>query len=135
MRDSYGEGVASHTGPESCGGGREVVIEALTGESAGWVWSSEILNVRDADALMSCGRPHRAKRQRELGTGPAESKTPKGGFASKGRLCLQREALPPYARTEATHKGGGASRAESKLSVTEAGRSRIRPRVSSGSAP
>jgi hypothetical protein len=87
MRDSYGEGVASHTGPESCGGGREVVIEALTGESAGWVWSSEILNVRDADALMSCGRPHRAKRQRELGTGPAESKTPKGGFAS---LCTHR---------------------------------------------
>ena len=31
----YGEGVASHTGPESCVGVREGVGEALTGERAG----------------------------------------------------------------------------------------------------
>jgi hypothetical protein len=37
MKVSCGEGIASHTGPESCGDDREVVVEALTGERAGWV--------------------------------------------------------------------------------------------------
>ena len=31
MKGSNGEGVASHTGVESCAGGREAVGEALTG--------------------------------------------------------------------------------------------------------
>ena len=64
MKVSYGEGIASHTGPESCGGGRKAVVEALTGESAGWVLSPEIIIVLDADAVMSCGRQHRANRKR-----------------------------------------------------------------------
>jgi RNA-directed DNA polymerase len=42
MEEPYGEGVASHTGPESCAGGREGTGEALTGEHVGWVLSSEI---------------------------------------------------------------------------------------------
>ena len=37
MKVSCDKGVASHVGPESCGGGRETVVEALTGESAGRV--------------------------------------------------------------------------------------------------
>jgi hypothetical protein len=76
MRVSYGEGVASHAGSESCVGVREGDGEALTGESVGWVLSSEILNVRDADAVMSRGRQHRSIRQREGRSGPAESQTP-----------------------------------------------------------
>ena len=32
MQESYGEGVASHTGPESCGVLREEGGEALTGD-------------------------------------------------------------------------------------------------------
>src|SRR4051812_10017036 len=36
MRVPCGEGVASHTGPESCGHAREGMVEALTGERAGW---------------------------------------------------------------------------------------------------
>ncbi len=35
VRIHYGEGVAIHTGSESCTGGREAVGEALTGEHAG----------------------------------------------------------------------------------------------------
>ena len=35
MKESYGEGVANHTGPESCVANRKVGIEALTGEIAG----------------------------------------------------------------------------------------------------
>jgi hypothetical protein len=44
MEVSYGEGVASHTGPESCATGREAGGEALTGERAGRVSSREILD-------------------------------------------------------------------------------------------
>jgi hypothetical protein len=41
MKESYGEGVASHIGPESCGGDSNGAAEALTGERAGRVWSRE----------------------------------------------------------------------------------------------
>jgi len=43
MKESYGEGVAIHTGPESCGGGSNAMAEALTGVRAGRVLSREIL--------------------------------------------------------------------------------------------
>ena len=46
MKESYGEGVASHTGPESCGGDSNVTAEALTGEHAGGLLSSEIKSFR-----------------------------------------------------------------------------------------
>lgn len=84
MKVSYDEGVASHVGSESCVGVCEGVGEALTGERAGWVLSSEILTVRDADAVMSRGRQHRPIRHREGRPGPVESQTPEGGFASRG---------------------------------------------------
>lgn len=29
MKESYGEGIANHSGPEPCGGGREAASEAL----------------------------------------------------------------------------------------------------------
>jgi len=91
MKVSYGEGLAGYTGPESCGGGRKAVVEALTGESAGWVLSPVILIVRDADALMSCGRQHRAAREREGHAGPAGSKTPcTHRSISRGRRSLLR---------------------------------------------
>ena len=51
MKESYVEGVAAHNGPESCGVAREGGVEALTGETAGWVLSREMLNVRGADAV------------------------------------------------------------------------------------
>jgi len=35
MKESHGEGVATHTGPESCIGVRKGKGEALTGEQAG----------------------------------------------------------------------------------------------------
>jgi RNA-directed DNA polymerase len=42
MKEPYGEGVASHPGPESCGVVREGGAEALTGGSAGEPLSREI---------------------------------------------------------------------------------------------
>jgi RNA-directed DNA polymerase len=41
MKESYGEGVATHTDPESCGAVREDGVEALTGARAGRVLSRE----------------------------------------------------------------------------------------------
>ena len=41
MKVPYGEGVAIHTGPESCGGVCEDMAEALAGESVGQVLSCE----------------------------------------------------------------------------------------------
>ena len=37
MKESYDEGIASHIGPESCGGASNGAAEALTGERAGRV--------------------------------------------------------------------------------------------------
>jgi hypothetical protein len=42
MKESYGEGVAIHAGPELCVASREAVCEALVGVRAGRVFSPEI---------------------------------------------------------------------------------------------
>ena len=41
MKESNGEGIANHTGPESCVDDLQRRGEALTGERAGWVLSPE----------------------------------------------------------------------------------------------
>jgi hypothetical protein len=48
----HGEGVAIHTGPESCTGRREATPEALTGERIGQPLSDEIPIIQSADALV-----------------------------------------------------------------------------------
>ena len=42
MKESYGKGLATHPGPESCAGGGNIAGEALTGVHAGQPLSSEI---------------------------------------------------------------------------------------------
>ena len=108
MRVSYGEGLASHTGPESCGAVRKGVVEALTGVRAGWVLSHEKFLIRSADDFR-----------------PSEGDT--------GRLAIARVGWAPrgprpHARTQAPHKEGFPFR-------SEAGRSRDRPVLRHGSAP
>ena len=76
MKVSYSEGLANHTGSESCGVAREGGCEALTGEGAGRVFSREKLLLRDADALRSGGRQYRMRRHREAHSSPARSETP-----------------------------------------------------------
>ena len=72
MRESYGEGLATHTGPESCA----AVREALTGVRAGRVFSRERTLLRDADAVEEGGRPHPGRRFRKTPGSPARSETP-----------------------------------------------------------
>src|ERR1700694_4324663 len=77
MKESYGEGVASHAGPESCVGVRKGEREALTGGGTGRVLSREIHEpLRGADAVEASGRRHRRCRYREALTDPARSETP-----------------------------------------------------------
>ena len=77
MKESYGEGSATYTGPESCATAREVGSEALTGEGAGRVFSRERTRLRDADAVEEGGRPHPARRNRKTRGSPARSETPR----------------------------------------------------------
>ena len=76
MKELHGEGLATHTGPESCAGVREAVGEALTGARAGPVLSREIIGqLRGADAVEIGGMPHWARRYREMRPDPARSET------------------------------------------------------------
>ncbi len=76
MKESYVEGLAAHSGPESCVVAREGRGEALTGVRAGRVLSRERKSLRDADAVEEGGRPHSAHRYRGMRRDPARSETP-----------------------------------------------------------
>ena len=104
MRVSYGEGLASHTGPESCAVARKGRGEALTGGSAGRVLSRENGGqLRGADAVVTGGRPQRARRYRETRTDPARSETPSThGSTSRGSREIPR---PPEAEGAAGRTG------------------------------
>jgi len=94
MKESYGEGLATHTGPESCAVDREVGGEALTGECAGRVLSRESCFLRGADAVRRSGRPHPVRRYRETLRNPARSETP----STYGNTSREnREILCPFA--------------------------------------
>lgn len=45
MQESYSEGIAIHTDPESCGYVGNDISEALTGAHAGWVLSRESIDL------------------------------------------------------------------------------------------
>lgn len=75
MKESYGEGVATHTGPESCGASCKGGVEALTGARAGQVLSRESRSLRGADAVRRSGRPHPWHRNREMLRDLARSET------------------------------------------------------------
>ena len=94
MEVSYSEGLASHTGPESCVGVRKDAGEALTGVRTGRVLSREIHApsrgglLRGADAVEISGRPYSGRRKGETSRDPARSETP-GMYASTS--CGNRE--------------------------------------------
>ena len=82
MRVSYSEGVALHTGSESCTFVPECGGEALTGVRTGQVWSREIeppsrqrWPLPGADALERSGRQDWKRRYREMLLDLARSKT------------------------------------------------------------
>lgn len=92
MKVSNVKGLANHDDPESCGDVRKNAVEALTGESAGWVLSREKQLVRDADPLRRRGRPQSMFRFGKKHWYPARSETP-GMHGSN--LRENREILRP----------------------------------------
>ena len=76
MKESYVEGLATHSGPESCGVACKGSAEAWTGERAGRVLSRERNFLRDADAVGESGRRQPLRRYREAQRNPARSETP-----------------------------------------------------------
>jgi len=83
MKESYGEGLATHTDPESCVIARKGEGEALTGARAGWVSSREIhaplreqWALREADAVEISGRQQSRRRSGKTPRNPARSETP-----------------------------------------------------------
>jgi hypothetical protein len=102
MEVSNVKGLANRDGPESCGGARKGVGEALTGESAGWVLSREIPNARDADPVGVRGRPQPMFRIGEERWYPARSETPgmHGSNLRENREILRSSKLARLGRIE-----------------------------------
>ena len=97
MKVSYSEGLATHTGSESCIGVPEGAGEALTGVRAGQVLSREIeppsrkrWPLQGADAIEGSGRQNWGRRYRETPLDPARSKTLRMHAST---LCGNREIL------------------------------------------
>ena len=91
MKEPYGEGLASHTGSESCAwNSRKAAREALTGAQAGRVWSREMDVNQSVDAVGISGRQHRWMRECEHPLDSARSETPaclETPRARTGRPC------------------------------------------------
>ena len=90
MKEPYGEGLASHTGSESCAHSRKAGSEALTGAQAGGVLSRDMLINQSADVVHDGGRQHRWVRKCEHPLDSARSETPaclETPRARTGRLC------------------------------------------------
>ena len=97
MKESDGEGVATHTDPESCGATCEGGVEALTGARAGRVFSRESNFLWGADAVRRSGRPHPRHRYREVLRDPARSQTPcTYGSTSHGNREIPRSPQTEY---------------------------------------
>ena len=103
MKESYGEGLATHADPESCGAACKGSVEALTGARAGRVSSRERTSLRGADAVRRSGRPHLAHRYREMRRDPARSETP----CTYGHTSHENREIPcPPAADDATGRVG-----------------------------
>ena len=75
MKEPYGEGLAPHTGPESCAGCREAVGEALTGARTGQPLSCEI-NMSGMPTLLTEAEGNTGNSdKRELFSDSTQSKT------------------------------------------------------------
>ncbi len=92
MKVSNVKGLANRDDPESCVAWSNPRVEALTGESAGWVLSREMIDIRDADPVGERGRPQSMLRIGKEHRYPARSETP-GMYGNN--LRENREVLRP----------------------------------------
>ena len=107
MKVSNVKGLANRDDPESCGGARKGAVEALTGESAGWVLSREIPNARDADPVGEWGRPQPTFRIGKERWYPARSEAPgmHGSNLRENREILRSSQPARWERIENSNEG------------------------------
>ena len=106
MKESYIEGLATHDGPESCGGIREGAVEALTGVSAGEAIEPRNQPHQGADAVNRSGRQHGAGQESESRTGPARSQN----LSMHGHSMREnRESFTPPTENGAVGRTGKAN--------------------------
>ena len=106
MKESYGEGLATHADPKSCGAAQAGGVEALTGARAGRVCSRESTSLRGADAVRRSGRPHLAYRSREIRRDPARPETP----CTYGYTSHENREIPCPPQTDAAAGRVGTSK-------------------------
>ena len=95
MKESYGKGLASHPDPESCGGSRKTVAEALTGAHAGRTLSCEIKEFRVPTLLIEAEGDTDRGAIASLESDPAQSENPgtHGNFLRENRETPQTPTL------------------------------------------
>ena len=105
MKESYREGIANHSGPEPCEGGREAALEAW--ERGIRRQDIQLRNplISGVDGVRAAGRQHEGGRQRESALGPTESKTP-----GMRRNFLRENRETPRLPVEPTRRAGGRTR-------------------------
>ena len=89
MQESYGEGVAIHTGPELCGVSRKAGHEALVGVRAGRSFSPEI-SPTGVPTQSPCAEGNTVSSESASWTG-----TPRVGAPAHARKHLAREPGDP----------------------------------------
>lgn len=113
MKESYVEGLAAHSGPESCSVARQGRAEALTGVRTGRVFSRErnpchSAGLRGTDAVRRGGRPHPLHRFREVRRSPARSETPSmHGNTSRENREVPRPPAAGGAMVDVARKAAG----------------------------
>ena len=124
MKVRYRKGIANHPDPESCGGAREGVTEALTGESAGQPLSREITS-SGAPTLLSEAEGHtEGGATREPLEGSTRSKTLSMRRSSLNRNC---EISPVLAEQLAVGGSGKANGRKPDIDAGEKSDARVVP--------
>ena len=101
MKESYREGVANHSGPETCEGSRKAALEAL--DRGICRLGIELRNrvVQGADGVRMSGRLQRVHAKTRAWRGPAESKTP-----SMQRNSMRENRETPWPPADSRRAGG-----------------------------
>jgi hypothetical protein len=105
MKESYREGVANHSGPEPCEGGRKAALEALDRGIGRLGIELRNLAVREADGVGQSGRQQRACAITRARRGPAESQTP-----GMPRNSMRENRETPWSPVAETRRAGGRTR-------------------------
>lgn len=117
MKELYGEGLATHTDPESCAGSRKGAGEALTGAHAGRAIEPRKQLLLGADAVVMSGRQHEPAQNCERGIGLARSKNSGSREGRKGMHAWNLHAREPGDPWPA-HRDGAMGRGGKAKAVT-----------------